>query len=36
MLLMASFRCLIGRTDRYTPSSDFEMKFLNSTQSDDN
>lgn len=36
MLLRASFRCLIGRVARYTPSSDFEMKLLNSTQSDGN
>ena len=32
----AAFQSLIGRVARYTPSSDFEMQLLNSTQYDGN
>ena len=35
-LFRASFQSLIGRVARYTPSSDFEMQLLNSTQYDGN
>lgn len=33
-LLSTAFQSLIGRVARYTPSSDFEMHIMNSTQYD--
>lgn len=36
VLFMAAFQSLIGRTARYTLSSDLEKHLLNSTQSDGN
>ena len=33
-LFMVSYKSLIGRVARYTPSSDFEMHIMNSTQYD--